>query len=135
MSTNSADADVAEKQLQNGFYKKVNEREYDYMIDNKVHRVVIGKDKHDNWKIIDESCEEDLWFHVDKGPSSHVIIRGCDGEKLNKKLIKFAAMQCKFHSKMKKIKKVPVIYAKIKNLQKGTYDGSVICKDSKVIKV
>lgn len=121
--------------LQNGTYKKISNYEYDYMISDQVHRVVIGKNKTDNWKIIDESDNEDVWFHVDDSASSHVIVRNCNEKKLDKKIIKFAAIQCKQNSKMKNIKKVPIIYTKVKNLTKGKYAGSVICSESKTIKV
>ena len=46
-----------------------------HKIDNYEYDIIIGQKDLENWQIIDESDEFDLWFHIDNLPSSHVIIR------------------------------------------------------------
>ena len=34
----------------------------------------IGESAQENWDIIKESNQNDLWFHIDKLPSCHVVL-------------------------------------------------------------
>jgi predicted ribosome quality control (RQC) complex YloA/Tae2 family protein len=37
--------------------------------------ICIGKSAKENWKLIDDSMPNDIWFHLDDVPSSHVILK------------------------------------------------------------
>lgn len=126
------------KTLMNYSYEKQDNNTYVYMCNNKAYKVIIGKNKHDNWKIIDESNSNDVWFHVDDHPSSHVIIRIDDPKdisKLDKKLIKFAAIKCKENSKVNSVRKLTIVYSRIIDIEKGEYTGQVIAHVKKTINV
>ena len=99
------------------------------------YTITIGKNAMDNWNIIDKAKSDDLWFHLENIPSSHVIIHMCDKKIISKDLIYKAAILCKKHSKLNKVKNVHVIYTMICNVTKATEVGSVITKNVKRITV
>jgi predicted ribosome quality control (RQC) complex YloA/Tae2 family protein len=99
--------------------------------------IIIGTSALENWKIIDESDENDIWFHLDNYPSSHVILKTNNKtlESLNKQTLIHCGSICKKHSKYSNIKNIDVIYTLIKNITKSTEIGSVNTKLTKKIKI
>ena len=95
----------------------------------------VGKNAQDNFDIIDSSDEDDLWFHLQGHPSSHVIAR--IPENLHKEqirfIVKWGAILCKQHSKLSSIPKLEIIYTKIKNVKKTNIIGQVECSETKKI--
>lgn len=94
--------------------------------------IYVGENAQDNWNIIDISSQNDIWFHLDNKPSSHVIL--CIPEsnnKINKQTILYCASICKQHSKFSNHKNIPIIYTEIKNISKGIDIGSVYTKKIK----
>ena len=53
-----------------------------FIYENKEYIIDIGKDKFENWELIDNSEPNDIWFHIEGSPSSHVFLR--TDMKLNK---------------------------------------------------
>jgi predicted ribosome quality control (RQC) complex YloA/Tae2 family protein len=96
---------------------------------------IIGKDSSENFQIIDDAKPHDLWFHVEGLASCHVIAH-VDEEWSNKQLIpvvKQGAVLCKMYSKYKSVKKLPIIYTKVKNLEKTDTLGSVVTQNEKKV--
>lgn len=90
----------------------------------------IGQNASENFQMIDNAKETDIWFHVDGGrPSAHIIADIPEELKLDKKerkyIIKQGAVLCKQESKYNSEKNLPIIYAFIKNIQKTDVIGSV----------
>jgi predicted ribosome quality control (RQC) complex YloA/Tae2 family protein len=89
----------------------------------------IGRDKQDNWNLIEGSQPCDVWFHVDGAPSSHVVLEmeeGGGGMKMvPRPVLKRGAGLCKEHSSSKSVTKCPVIYTTVDKLVKGREVGSV----------
>jgi predicted ribosome quality control (RQC) complex YloA/Tae2 family protein len=89
----------------------------------------IGTCASDNFEIIDNSNENDIWFHVNNRPSCHVIAQiplQLSIEKKNiKYIIKQGAVLCKQNSKYKCEKNVEIIFTKLKNIEKCEIIGSV----------
>lgn len=79
----------------------------------------------------------DLWFHVNGMPGSHVILRHPDGEKPDNATIKQAAAIAAWHSKARNAGTVPVNCTEAKHVGKprGAKPGSVTIKRQKTIKV
>ena len=100
----------------------------------------IGKNAYDNFKIIDISKPNDLWFHINNISSCHVIanISEPEYEFLTKKqfltIIKKGALLCKQNTtKVKEEKKIEIIYTQVKNLVKiPQEEGSVLTKNTKI---
>ena len=89
----------------------------------------IGRDRHDNWALIDNAEPSDIWFHVDGAPSSHVILKmdvfEGDIRQIPAAVLKRGAGLCKEHSSSKSVAKCAVIYTRVENLKKGRDVGSV----------
>ena len=98
----------------------------------------IGQNKEENFVILDESNENDIWFHVDKQPSSHVILTNHDNEKINsipRQVIKRCAYLCKINSKAKKMKICDIMYSYVRNVIKTDIIGLVNVTEYKLIDV
>ncbi len=99
--------------------------------DNKSNcdiQIQVGQTAEENWMLIDNAEQNDLWFHVEKQPSPHVIIKVPPKVKLAKSTLNYAALLCKEHSKYAEINRVSIIYTEIKNVKKGEAVGSVLLK-------
>lgn len=98
---------------------------------------IIGQNASENFKIIDDANESDIWFHIDGYPSCHVICRIPDNlsKKDLSKVIKRGALCCKEHSKYRTIKLVSVIYTYVENVKKTDVVGTVIATNTKSIKI
>ena len=102
---------------------------------NEEIQFIIGKNAEDNFKIIDESTDEDIWFHLKDESSCHVIakINNTYKKKELRYILKQGAILCKLNSKYKNVQSTPIIYTKIKNVTKTNILGSVIVKNEKTI--
>ena len=97
----------------------------------------IGTNAVNNFEIIDDADENDLWFHVNNLPSCHVIAKIPSDiviERKNMKyIVKQGALLCKQYSKYKSEKNVQIVFTKIKNIQKTNVPGSVIIQGNENI--
>lgn len=109
---------------------------YDSVLKNTFD-IVIGTSAKENWEIIDNASETDIWFHLDDYSSSHVILKTNNYKlkEFNKQTFIYCAHLCKQHSKYKNQKNIEIIYTQIKNIKKGDIIGSVIVNNSKKLKV
>jgi len=88
----------------------------------------VGRNAQDNWDIIKKAEQNWLWFHLDKFPSSHVII--CKNVKeILENDIQYACNLVKDYSKYK-FNNIGIVYCEIKNLTIGTEVGSVTFKSN-----
>ena len=94
--------------------------------------IKIGETQEDNIKIISESKQYDLWFHLMNFPSCHVISHNKKYPNIDKscykKMIKYCAMLVKQNSKYKNYAKIKVNYTQVKNIKKTNIKGTVIIK-------
>lgn len=97
----------------------------------------IGENAQDNFDIIDICKPIDLWFHIHKESSCHVIARMPVDIKYNRnqisKIITQGALCCKQHSKTKSKQNVEISYTRLINIVKTHVIGQVIMKEFKVI--
>ena len=98
---------------------------------------IIGKNKSDNFAVIDMGSENDLWFHAKDITSCHVVCLLSDTD-IDKKdlryIIKTGALLCKNNTnKLKSMKNVEIIYTQIKNITKTDCEGCVITRNTKSI--
>ena len=93
------------------------------------YTILIGKNKKENFKIIDDSKLNDIWFHIKDEPSCHVILKNTYNEKLReipKQIIKRCAYLCKINSQAKTKKNCSVIYTQLENVIKTDIVGTVV---------
>ena len=103
---------------------------------NTIYTIIIGKNKNENWAIIDDASGTDLWFHISEMPSCHVLLK--NDEKLRlvpRQVIKRCAYLCKINSAAKTVSKCDVIYATISNVKKTDIVGQVTVTQSKMVSV
>ena len=92
--------------------------------------------KEDNFKIIDDSLDTYIWFHIKDEPSCHVILKNTDNlRSIPKQVIKHCAYLCKINSKSKTQKICSVIYTPLYNVIKTEIVGKVSVSTYKTIKI
>jgi predicted ribosome quality control (RQC) complex YloA/Tae2 family protein len=98
---------------------------------------IVGKNAKQNFEIIDDAKQNDLWFHIENESSCHVIAQLPEEHSWDKKqlrhIVKQGAVLCKAHSRYKSDKNVPIIYTTIQHLTKGDTIGSVIATNTKSV--
>lgn len=114
-------------------------KKYTHQIGTQTFDIYVGTNAKENWDLIDKSEPDDLWFHLEDFPSSHVFVR----EKLSKistqipnypnQIISIAGDYCKSQSKYNDRTKLKIIYTQISNITKGKTSGSVYVSNSKYI--
>jgi predicted ribosome quality control (RQC) complex YloA/Tae2 family protein len=110
--------------------------QYDSVYDECTYTIMVGESAQDNWDVIDASDENDLWFHVNNIPSCHVVLKVIDNKMPHKSVLIYCACLCKEGSKAKKSNsKTNIIYTEIKNVKKDKTVGSVVTKQSRIIKI
>ena len=96
----------------------------------------IGKDKTDNFKVIDLGNENDLWFHAENESSCHVVCEVPDDiDKSDMRyIIKVGCLLCKNNTnKLKSQKNISIIYTQIKNITKTNVEGCVQTTNTKTL--
>jgi predicted ribosome quality control (RQC) complex YloA/Tae2 family protein len=107
---------------------------YNYECTN--YTIIVGKNKNENYEIIDESMDTDVWFHVNNEPSCHVILKNTNKIRdIPLQVIKRCAYICKINSKAKTQKKCNVIYTQIKNVVKTEHVGKVAVSSFKSVNI
>ena len=98
------------------------------------YTIIIGKNKKENWQLIDNCIETDVWFHVSDLPSCHVILKNTISlSMLPIQVIKHCAYLCKINSNAKYEKKSSIIYTLICNVKKTNIEGEVAVKNCKTV--
>lgn len=109
--------------------------------DNKLEQdleIKVGESAQENWDLISLSSKMDVWFHLDKYPSAHVVIdipQNKKIENLSSSTITYAASLCKENSKKNKSDNICVIYTYIKYVKKADTIGSVYTFHTRVKKI
>ena len=100
---------------------------------------LIGKNAHDNFAVIDEALENDIWIHATKFSSCHVVALLPDSPKIFtdyeiKEIARKGAELCKFHTKkLNDINNISFIYTEIKNVTKTKTQGLVYTVNTKTL--
>jgi predicted ribosome quality control (RQC) complex YloA/Tae2 family protein len=103
---------------------------------NTTYTIIIGKNKNENWAIIDDASVSDLWFHISEMPSCHVILKNNENLRVvPRQVIKHCAYLCKINSSAKTMSKCDVIYTPVCNVKKTSIVGQVTITQSKMVSV
>ena len=113
-----------------------------FNIDNKETYPVlflVGDNAQDNFRIIDNAQPDDFWYHCNNFPSCHIISKIPQELEINKKgnkkiknqILKKGCLLIKENTNSLKKCKEPleIIVSKIKDLEKLTQIGSIVCKN------
>jgi predicted ribosome quality control (RQC) complex YloA/Tae2 family protein len=91
----------------------------------------IGGNAKENWSILSNSNDNDLFFHLTSFSSCYVI---CETDNIpDISTIKEIALICKQNTKYKNVPNIRVDYTECKNVMKGDVVGEVIYKSNKKV--
>ncbi|MCI2206174.1 MAG: NFACT family protein, partial [Oscillospiraceae bacterium] len=99
------------------------------------HSVLVGRNNHQNDLLtLKKAHKNDLWFHTQKVPGSHVILE-TSGEAPSETAILECASLAAFYSHAKDSAQVPVDYTLVRYVSKpqGAKPGMVIYREQKTI--
>jgi len=106
------------------------------VIENEIYRIQIGQSAQENWDLIDSAHALDLWFHLEKFSSPHLILHMHMHDIPSNKIIYECAQMVLENSKYKNLKNIYVIYTFIKHVKKDSSKvGSVFTSNTKKIKL
>ena len=96
------------------------------------HRILLGKDRSDNVRLLKDFGHTDYTFmHLKSYPSSHVVIMSnCPSDDT----LEFAAHACKQQSKYKHLRGLKAIYTAYSNVRKTDVPGTVVFKSNRKVK-
>ncbi len=99
--------------------------------------ILVGRNNHQNDQLtLKQASKNDLWFHTQKTPGSHVILI-TDGKKPSETAIREAAVLAAYHSKARDSAQVPVDFTNVKFVKKpnGAKPGMVIYTNQQTLYV
>ena len=88
----------------------------------------VGESAKENWNLLDNSADNDYFFHLSSFPSCYVILECVNN--VDKKMIYMAASLCKDNTKYKHMKDLKVDYCSCSNVKKGNSVGVVTYKSN-----
>ncbi len=107
---------------------------YDTYKDDDGVTILVGKNHLQNEYLTHQLARHnDVWFHVQNAPGSHVIVR--HPFPLSETTIRTAALLAAYHSKMRQSSSVPVDYTMVRHVKKipGRHPSFVRYTDQKTI--
>lgn len=107
-----------------------------YMDGPSIYTIKIGQNKTENWRLLDNSNPQNIWFHVSDAPSAYVVLETvCMIEDVPMKVIYRCAVLCKMRSKSSKERHSNINYTYVKYVSEGEFEGEAIVTNSKKIRV
>lgn len=100
------------------------------------YTIYAGKSAKGNDKLLDESSQHDIWFHVADGPSAHIILSNPSDlpiSKIPRQVIKRCACICKASAKLST--KCAIIYTERANVEKTEILGRVTTTNVRTIQI
>ena len=83
------------------------------------HQILVGRNNLQNDRLTFKiAAPGDLWFHTQKIPGSHVIIKALPGVEIDDETLNYACQIAVYFSKGRKSTKIPVDYTQRKNVKK-----------------
>ena len=109
---------------------------YEVQYGGVLYTIRVGRNKQDNWDLLLQSKDSDIWFHVDGLPSCHVILENDKSIRdIPLQILRRSAYLCKINSSAKKNDKCDVMYACMKNVSLGDQVGEVNVTDYNITRV
>jgi len=98
---------------------------YITIADGIKYTVVVGQNKHENWRLIDDADPDDFWFHANGSPSAHVLLYAPENGIVPLSIITFCSEKTCHRD---------VIYTNISNIRKGKHIGEAIIIDQQLLR-
>jgi hypothetical protein len=105
-----------------------------FTFDKIEYTIFVGKNRTNNWELIDNAKDSDIWFHIANSSSCHVVLQtDIPINKIPRQVIKRCACLCKSNSNSKSEKNCEIIYTSINNVTKTKNVGEVTVTNTKKI--
>jgi hypothetical protein len=91
----------------------------------------LGQSAEENWCLLDEAKDNNIFFHLSSFPSGYVIL-SYDG-KLTTEILRIGAEICKKNTKYRNIRDLKVDFCYVDNLYKGEKVGEVYFKSNRKV--
>jgi predicted ribosome quality control (RQC) complex YloA/Tae2 family protein len=101
---------------------------------DKTYKLVVGQNRIENDKILRESSQMDLWFHLEKQSGPHIILRMDKEERIPKRYLNYIGGLFREY-KNSLGSRYAVIYTQMKNVRLTDEPGLVIPVNSKIKKI
>lgn len=101
-------------------------------IEGLIYPILIGKNAAGNEEIIKMSNQNDTWMHLNNTPSAHIILQN-EGDIIPKRYLNQVARML-FEYKKNAPKNSNVIYTQVKDVKLTNVLGTVIPRNTKIIK-
>ena len=98
---------------------------------NQIYK--LGETAKENWKLLDDSNDFDVFFHLASYPSGYVILEYRDGLPTQKEIIEGANL-CKVHTKYRNLKNLKVDFCFCSNVAKGDTVGQAVFISNRKVK-
>lgn len=109
------------------YYKVVLEREYEQ---DEEYKIYLGKDKFENYELVNHSNKNHLWFHVKDLSSAHLYLQYEDFNNVPQELLTIIGQLTKFNSiKGNKLPSVKIIYTPVYNV----YNSNTSLQDKGIV--
>ncbi|MBK7032385.1 MAG: DUF814 domain-containing protein [Ignavibacteria bacterium] len=108
-----------------------------FVIDD-VHTLYVGKNAANNDELTMRFAKQnDWWFHARGSAGSHAILRGVEGEKIQKPILEKAAAITAYYSQARNASYVSVVYTQRKHVRKpkGANVGAVVLEREQTVMV
>jgi predicted ribosome quality control (RQC) complex YloA/Tae2 family protein len=90
-------------------------------IDN--YTCLVGCNASENWKLLSESNQNYLFFHLSSFPSCYVVLQTADEVDLD--IVEKVASLCVQNTRYRNLKSIYVDYTTVKNVAKGDIVGEI----------
>jgi predicted ribosome quality control (RQC) complex YloA/Tae2 family protein len=85
---------------------------------------IVGKNSKENWKILENADDEDIWIHLHDCSSPYIIIKTY--KTLDNNDLLYGGFICKQNSKYKNKNNLKMVFSSVKHVKKGKCIGEVI---------
>ena len=94
-------------------------------IDGTQYTVLVGQNRHDNWRLIDDADPTDIWFHASGSSSAHVFLHAPADGIVPPSVVQFCSEKTKHRD---------TVYTPVGNIRKGKHIGEAIIVDAKLLR-
>lgn len=95
---------------------------------------IMGSNAKENWKLLDEADEDDIWVHLHNHTSAYIFIRN-KNRGVNIEDIMYGGKLIQQHSKHRNMKNVQMCYLEARYVSKGKITGQAKCMKQPHIKI
>jgi len=100
------------------------------------YTIRIGQNKQENWKLLDNSQPNNIWFHLIDRPSPYVVLDTSSNiNQIPRNVLHRCGILCKMRSSSRSENNCFVHYNYVKMVRKGEFVGEAYIDNGKTLRV